>query len=148
MSVRIPLFSCSDCSRNSRTKSTVLRKTTAVKTSCELFCLSHEKNRLHEVIDEQVMKENNQREIHEAARIAVDCTRLMGEERPRMKEVAAQLEALRVTKTKHEWSDQYSEPEVNEHLVGVEMLSAQGDTSTTGYDSIKNVTRLHTEAGR
>ncbi|KAH0851822.1 hypothetical protein HID58_065527 [Brassica napus] len=112
------------------------------------FASAMKENRLHEVIDGQVMKENKQREIHEAARIAVECTRLMGVERPRMKEVAAQLEALRVGKTKHEGSDQYNEPEVNEHLVGVEILSAQGDTSTTGYDSIKNVTRLHIEAGR
>ncbi|CAN7021717.1 unnamed protein product, partial [Brassica rapa subsp. trilocularis] len=110
--------------------------------------LTGQKALLHEVIDGKVMKENNQREIHESERIAVECTRLMGEERPRMKEVAAQLGALRVGKTKHEGSDQYNEPEVNEHLVGVEMLSAQGDTSTTGYDSMKNVTRLHIEAGR
>nr|VDD43149.1 unnamed protein product [Brassica oleracea] len=112
------------------------------------FASAMKENRLHEVIDGQVMNESNQREIHEASRIAVECTRLMGEERPRMKEVAVQLEALRVTKTKQQWSDQYPELEVNEHLVGVEMLPAQGDTSTTGYDSIKNVTRLHIEDGR
>ncbi|KAL0897199.1 hypothetical protein Bca101_081160 [Brassica carinata] len=107
-------------------------------TGQKALCLKTTTNTLHEVIDGQVLNESNQREIHEAARIAVECTRLMGEERPGMKEVAAQLEALRVTKTKHEWSDQYNEPEGNEHLVGVEMLSAQGDTSTAGYDSIKN----------
>ncbi|XP_018465489.2 wall-associated receptor kinase 2-like [Raphanus sativus] len=112
------------------------------------FACAMKEDRLHEVVDSQVMKENNQREIHEAARIAVECTRLMGEERPRMKEVAAQLEALGVAKTKHELSDQYNEPEVNKHLVGVEILPAQGDTGTTGYDSIKNVTRLNIEAGR
>ncbi|CAH8389964.1 unnamed protein product [Eruca vesicaria subsp. sativa] len=112
------------------------------------FASAMKENRLHEVVDGQVLNESNQREIHEASRIAVECTRLMGEERPRMKEVAAQLEALRVTKPKHEWSDQYNGPEGNEHLVGVEILSAQGDTSTTGYDSIKNVTNLHIEAGR
>ncbi|CAF1927414.1 hypothetical protein HID58_065519 [Brassica napus] len=112
------------------------------------FASAMKENRLHGVIDGQVMNESNQREIHEASRIAAECTRLMGEERPRMKEVAVQLEALRVTKTKQQWSDQYNEPEVNEHLVGVEILSAQGDASTTGYDSIKNVTRLHIEAGR
>ncbi|KAJ0257517.1 Wall-associated receptor kinase 2 [Hirschfeldia incana] len=112
------------------------------------FASAMKESRLHEVIDSQVLNESNQREIHEASRIAVECTRLMGEERPRMKEVAAQLEALRVTKPKHEWSDQYNAPEVNELLVGVEILSAQGDTSTTGYDSIKNVTNLHIEDGR
>ncbi|KAG2303461.1 hypothetical protein Bca52824_032112 [Brassica carinata] len=112
------------------------------------FASAMKEKRLHEVIDGQVLNESNQREIQEASRIAVECTRLMGEERPRMKEVAVQLEALRVTESKQLWSDQYNEPEGNEHLVGVEMLSARGDTSTTGYDSIKNVTRLHIEAGR
>ena len=73
---------------------------------------------------------------------------LMGEERPRMKEVAAELEGLRGTKTKHKWSEQYPEPQEAEHLLGVEILSAQGDTNAIGYDSIMNVTRLHIEDGR
>ncbi|WZZ80721.1 hypothetical protein YC2023_101293 [Brassica napus] len=94
-------------------------------------------NRLHEVIDVKVMTEDNNREIKEVARIAVECTRLMGEERPKMKEVAAELEGLRVAKAKHQWSDQY--PEETEHLVGVQIISAQVDSSSIGYDSIKNV---------
>ncbi|KAF2618121.1 hypothetical protein F2Q68_00040992 [Brassica cretica] len=81
-------------------------------------------NRVYEVIDEKVMTEDNQREIKEVARIAVECTRLMGEERPKMKEVAVELEGLRVTKDKHHWSAQY--PEETEHLIGVEIISAQG----------------------
>ncbi|CAH2036653.1 unnamed protein product [Thlaspi arvense] len=112
-----------------------------------LFDHLHEQ-RLHEVIDGQVWNENNQREIQEVARVAVECTRVTGEERPRMKEVAAELEGLRATKTKHQWSDQYTEPMETEHLLGVEILSAQGDTSSIGYDSIKNVARLDIEAGR
>ncbi|XP_024008190.1 wall-associated receptor kinase 2 [Eutrema salsugineum] len=112
------------------------------------FTCAKRENRLHEIIDEQVMNEDNQREIQEAARVAVECTRLTGEERPRMKEVAAVLEGLIATKTKHQWSDQYPEPMEFEHLLGVEILSAQGETSSTGYDSIKNVARLDIEAGR
>ncbi|KAG2303463.1 hypothetical protein Bca4012_062217 [Brassica carinata] len=107
------------------------------------FSCATKENRLHEI-----MNEYNQREVQEAALIAVECTRLMGEERPRMKEVAAKLEGLRVTETKHPWSDRYNEPEVNEHLICVETISAQGDTSSTGYDSIKKVARLHIEGGR
>ncbi|KAG7597804.1 EGF-like domain [Arabidopsis suecica] len=104
-------------------------------------------NRLHEIIDGQVMNEDNLREIQEVARIAAECTRLMGEERPRMKEVAAELEASRVKTTKHKWSDQY--PEENEHLIGGHILSAQGETSSSiGYDSIKNVAILDIETGR
>ncbi|CAN7050584.1 unnamed protein product [Brassica rapa subsp. trilocularis] len=112
------------------------------------FASAMKEKRLHEIIDGQVMNEDNQKEIQEVARIAVECTRLMGEERPRMKEVAAELEGLRGTKTKHKWSEQYPQPQEAEHLLGVEILSAQGDTNTIGYDSIMNVTRLHIEAGR
>ncbi|KAG2319609.1 hypothetical protein Bca52824_012822 [Brassica carinata] len=104
-------------------------------------------NRLHEVIDEKVINENNWKEIQEAVKVAMECTRVTGEERPLMMEVAAKLEGLRVTKTKHQWSDQYPGVEI-ENLVGVEILSAQGDTSSTGYDSIKNVASLHVAAGR
>ncbi|KAL0755273.1 hypothetical protein Bca101_092941 [Brassica carinata] len=104
-------------------------------------------NRLHEVIDEKVINENNWKEIEEAVRVAMECTRVTGEERPLMKEVAAKLEGLTVTKAKHQWSDQYP-GEVTENLVGVRILSAQGDTSSTGYDSIKNVASMHMEAGR
>ncbi|CDY63085.1 BnaAnng18620D [Brassica napus] len=104
-------------------------------------------NRFHEVIDEKVINENNWKEIEEAVRVAMECTRMTGEERPLMTEVAAKLEGLRVTKSKHQWSDQYPGDET-ENLVGVGVLSAQGDTSSTGYDSIKNVASMHMEAGR
>ncbi|KAF8088437.1 hypothetical protein N665_0541s0003 [Sinapis alba] len=104
-------------------------------------------NRLHEVIDEKVINEKNWKEIEEAVRVAMECTRVTGEERPLMTEVAAKLEGLRVTKIKHQWSDQYPGEET-ENLVGVGILSAQGDTSSTGYDSIKNVASMHMEAGR
>ncbi|WZZ80725.1 hypothetical protein YC2023_101297 [Brassica napus] len=100
-------------------------------------------NRLHEIIDGKMLTEDNKMEIKEVARIAVECTRLMGEERPKMKEVAAELEGLRVTKDKHKWSDQY--PEETEQLVGVQIISAQGGC-TTDYDSITNVATLHIEA--
>ncbi|KAL1215157.1 Wall-associated receptor kinase 5 [Cardamine amara subsp. amara] len=112
------------------------------------FASATKENRLHEVIDGKVMNEANQREIHEAARIALECTRLIGEERPRMKEVAGELESLIVTKNKHKWSDEYPEPKEIGLLLGVEILSAQGETSSTGYDSIKNVALLDIEAGR
>ncbi|KAJ4916310.1 Wall-associated receptor kinase 2 [Raphanus sativus] len=112
------------------------------------FASATKENRLHDVIDGQMMNENNYREIQEAARVAVRCTRVTGEERPKMKEVAAQLEGLSVTKTKHQWSDDYPEPMEMEHLLGLEILSAQGETSSTGYDSIKNITRIHVESGR
>ncbi|KAF2591690.1 hypothetical protein F2Q70_00040298 [Brassica cretica] len=104
-------------------------------------------NRLHEVIDEKVINENNWKEVEEAVRVAMECTRVTGEERPLMTEVAAKLEGLRVAKNKHQWSDQYPGEETG-NLVGVGVLSEQGDTSSTGYDSIRNVASMHVTAGR
>ncbi|CAN7059211.1 unnamed protein product, partial [Brassica oleracea var. botrytis] len=104
-------------------------------------------NRLHEVIDAKIINENSWKEINEAVRVAMECTRVTGEERPLMTEVAAKLEGLRVTKAKHQWSDQYPGDET-ENLVGVGVLSAQGNTSSTGYDSIKNVASMQVAAGR
>ncbi|XP_023644574.1 wall-associated receptor kinase 2 isoform X2 [Capsella rubella] len=112
------------------------------------FATATKENRLHEIIGGQVMNEDNKREIYEASRVAIECTRLTGEERPRMKEVAAELEALRVKTTKHKRSDQYPETEEIENLLGVQILSTQGNTSGTGYDSINNVPILDIEAGR
>ncbi|WZZ10835.1 hypothetical protein YC2023_096756 [Brassica napus] len=109
------------------------------------FASAIKENRLHEVIDEKVTNENNWKEIEEAVRVAMECTRVTGEERPLMTEVAAKLEGLRVTKAKHQWSDQY--PEETDHLVGVHIISVQEGGSTIDYDSIKNVARLHTEPG-
>ncbi|RID51642.1 hypothetical protein BRARA_H02292 [Brassica rapa] len=109
------------------------------------FASAIKENRLHEVIDEKVTNENNWKEIEEAVRVAMECTRVTGEERPLMTEVAANLEGLRVTKAKHQWSDQY--PEETDHLVGVHIISVQEGGSTIDYDSIKNVARLHTEPG-
>ncbi|XP_020869471.1 wall-associated receptor kinase 3 isoform X2 [Arabidopsis lyrata subsp. lyrata] len=110
------------------------------------FASATKENRLHEIIDGQVMNEDNEREIQKAARIAAECTRIMGEERPRMKEVAVELESLSVKTTKHKWSDQNLEE--NEHLLGGHIVSAQGHTSSRGYDSIKNVASFDIEAGR
>ncbi|XP_020889073.1 LOW QUALITY PROTEIN: putative wall-associated receptor kinase-like 16 [Arabidopsis lyrata subsp. lyrata] len=110
------------------------------------FVSATKENRLHEIIDDQVLNEDNQSEIQDAARIAVECTRLMGEERPSMKEVVAELETLRVKTTKHKWSDQY--PEESGHLLGSNIVFAQGHTSSRGYDSIKNVATFDIEAGR
>ncbi|KFK35875.1 hypothetical protein AALP_AA4G048200 [Arabis alpina] len=68
----------------------------------DYFTCAMREGKLNEVIDVKMTNADNHQEIHAASRIALDCTRAIGEERPTMKEVAAELEALRVTATKHE----------------------------------------------
>lgn len=52
-------------------------------------------NRLDEVIDKRVVNAMNHLEIQKATLLADRCTAVKGEERPTMKEVAAELEGLR-----------------------------------------------------
>ncbi|CAH8253051.1 unnamed protein product [Arabidopsis lyrata] len=112
------------------------------------FASARKENRLDEIIDRQVLNADTHKDIQEVAKVAVWCTRLTGEERPRMKEVAAELEALIVKTTKHGKLDQFPEPEEIKHLPGGHIFSAQNDTSCSNYDSINNVPNLDIEAGR
>lgn len=94
------------------------------------------------------MRTDNHQEIQEVARVSVWCTRVMGDERPRMKEVAAELEGLRDPSTIRQKSDKYHEAAENEHLLGGHILPAQGNTSSNGYASLKNIAIMDIEAGR
>ncbi|KAK7855698.1 wall-associated receptor kinase 1 [Quercus suber] len=52
-------------------------------------------NRLFEVLEKHIAKEENVEQLKEAANLAKMCLRLKGEDRPTMKEVATKLEDLR-----------------------------------------------------
>ncbi|CAA7019537.1 unnamed protein product [Microthlaspi erraticum] len=52
-------------------------------------------NRLSEVMDQTVVNAENQGELYQAALLAIRCTRVKGEERPDMRQVAAELQGLR-----------------------------------------------------
>ncbi|CAM0903013.1 unnamed protein product [Alopecurus aequalis] len=58
-------------------------------------------NRLLEIVDSQVAEEAGMRHVKTVAQLALRCLRLKGEERPRMIEVAVELEALRRLMKQH-----------------------------------------------
>lgn len=63
-------------------------------------CLFHQ-HRLLEIVDSQVAEEAGMRHVKTVAQLALRCLRLKGEERPRMIEVAIELEALRRLMKQH-----------------------------------------------
>lgn len=63
-------------------------------------CLFHQ-HRLLEIVDSQVAEEAGMRHVKTVAQLAFRCLRLKGEERPRMVEVAIELEALRRLMKQH-----------------------------------------------
>ncbi|KAM0900682.1 hypothetical protein ACQ4PT_020504 [Festuca glaucescens] len=65
------------------------------------FSILFHENRLMEIVDHEVVDEAGARHVKTVAQLALRCLRLKGEERPRMIEVAVELEALRRLMKQH-----------------------------------------------
>ncbi|KAK3141623.1 hypothetical protein QOZ80_4BG0336240 [Eleusine coracana subsp. coracana] len=65
------------------------------------FSMLFYQNQLLEIVDPEVAEEAGMRHVETVAKLAIRCLRLKGEERPRMIEVAIELEALRRLMRQH-----------------------------------------------
>ncbi|XP_059631727.1 wall-associated receptor kinase 2-like [Cornus florida] len=96
------------------------------------FLSALKEDRLFEVLQRRIVQEGNTEQLKEVAVLAKKCLRVNGEERPSMKEVAMELEGLRVME-QHPW--------VNSELNSEETECLLGDTSNTfGIESTGNTT--------
>ncbi|KAI8016658.1 Wall-associated receptor kinase 2 [Camellia lanceoleosa] len=119
-----------------------------------LSCMKND--RLFQVIDEQIEIEGIVEELTEVANIAKRCLIVKGEERPTMKEVAMELEGLINKKMKkHPWVKIDLNGEESEHLLGgklsgfeLECTTSSSNTTTTGYDSVRERMMLPMDGGR
>ncbi|KAJ9673496.1 hypothetical protein PVL29_023201 [Vitis rotundifolia] len=68
------------------------------------FLSSCRDDNLFQVLDKRIVNEENIEQLKEAANLAKRCLRLKGDERPTMKEVAMELERMRMME-KHAWID-------------------------------------------
>ncbi|XAR55803.1 Non-specific serine/threonine protein kinase [Bertholletia excelsa] len=69
------------------------------------FITSVKENRLFRILEPRVVREGTLKQLQAAAELVRRCLRMVGEERPTMKEVAIELESLRKF-TKHPWVNQ------------------------------------------
>jgi len=65
------------------------------------FSMLFHQNKLLDIIDPEVAEEAGMRHVETIAKLALRCLRLKGEERPRMIEVAIELEALKRLMRQH-----------------------------------------------
>jgi serine/threonine protein kinase len=115
-----------------------------------LSCLK--KDNVFDVIQEGMLNEENKQEIKEVAVLAAKCLRLRGEERPSMKEVAMELEGMRLM-DKHSWINEDLNVEVSRYLLHESSSSIfeLGDSSKRGdigYDSLKDHVLIALDDGR
>ncbi|CAL5206386.1 unnamed protein product [Lathyrus oleraceus] len=114
-----------------------------------LSCLK--KDNVFEVIQDGMLNEENEQEIKEVAVLAAKCLRLRGEERPSMKEVAMELEGMRLM-DKHSWINEDVNIEESRYLLHESSSSIYelGDSSKQdyGYDSLKDHVLIALDDGR
>lgn len=102
-------------------------------------------DRLVEIVDKgMVMDEGKLNQIKEVVKVAKECVRVKGEERPSMKEVAMELEGLRVMQVQHSWNN-------NNLSNSEEMISLLDETSnstdqflvSSSINSVDNSIKTH-----
>ncbi|KAL6282903.1 hypothetical protein ACE6H2_013832 [Prunus campanulata] len=101
------------------------------------FVCSMEEDGLNRIWDDTLFSEGNIQTLKNVANLAKRCVSLKGEERPTMKEVASELEGMRIM-AKHPWESSNFCPEETVHLLGspsnTNAVDVPGDcgSSTTG----------------
>ncbi|KAF5182098.1 Wall-associated receptor kinase, partial [Thalictrum thalictroides] len=86
------------------------------------FVLSLKENRLFEVIEARVVNEGKTEHVHAVAQLTKRCLNMKGEERPTMKEVAAELEGLRGY-ARHSWAHNSDKKNMNSASEDVELYA-------------------------
>ncbi|KAG7980687.1 hypothetical protein I3843_05G195200 [Carya illinoinensis] len=103
-------------------------------------------DRLHQILDDQIVNDGNINAIDEVANIAKWCLSVKGEDRRTMKEVATELEGLRIM-GKHPWVKANPYTEETEYLLGapthsfnIDVYNGSSSTITTdvGLESMRN----------
>ncbi|KAG5250796.1 wall-associated receptor kinase [Salix suchowensis] len=104
------------------------------------FLSALKEDRLIHILQDCMVNQDNIRQVKEVVNIAKKCVRIRGEERPSMKEVAMELEGIR-TSTKHPWTNDKSNIEETEYLLGksMEIVGFEEMAGTSaGYHSLQN----------
>ncbi|KAJ0038520.1 hypothetical protein Pint_23937 [Pistacia integerrima] len=105
---------------------------------------------LFEILENYIVYDGNEEQLKEVAELAKICLKVKGEERPTMREVAMELDGLRMMH-KHSWVNAESNPEETEHLLrdtSDVYKCADGSSTSAGYDSIKDHALVVFDDGR
>ncbi|KAJ0094377.1 hypothetical protein Patl1_17140 [Pistacia atlantica] len=111
--------------------------------SCQEGCL-------FEILENYIVNDGNEEQLKEVAELAKICLKVKGEERPTMREVAMELDGLRMMH-KHSWVNTELNPEETEHLLrdtSDVYKCADGSSTSAGYDSIKDHVLVVFDDGR
>ncbi|XP_047319816.1 wall-associated receptor kinase 2-like [Impatiens glandulifera] len=86
------------------------------------FILSMKEDSLFEILDSRIVNQGKREQLVGVANIAYSCLRVKGEERPSMKEVAMELEGIRIMGMRHPWENDAKEE--TKYLLGNDINEA------------------------
>ncbi|GFP81282.1 wall-associated receptor kinase 4 [Phtheirospermum japonicum] len=114
----------------------------------KLFLSVMKQNRLFEILDDNVASEENKERVMKVAELARSCLNVKGDDRPSMKEVAMELEGLRVG-VKHSWVQSENNAEDMDFSIGDGFSSITNSYGLSiGFDSLNDATTLPVDGGR
>ncbi|KAL2467767.1 Wall-associated receptor kinase 2 [Forsythia ovata] len=114
------------------------------------FLLTLKQDHLFRILDINIVSEENNEELISVATLAKRCLYVKGEDRPTMKEVAMELEGLRLSGKHSKIRTEPDAPEM-ESLLGEKFNAfSNGESSSTsiGYDSTRDHSFLRSSGGR
>ncbi|CAA0829435.1 Wall-associated receptor kinase 2 [Striga hermonthica] len=96
--------------------------------------------RLSQIVADDVVGEgrNNEEQVMEVAELARSCLNVRGDDRPSMKEVAAELEELGRVGGKHSWVEPKGEDAAESFLLGDGLIESSYRSSVGFDDSVKD----------
>ncbi|PIN10159.1 Serine/threonine protein kinase [Handroanthus impetiginosus] len=116
-----------------------------------LFLSVMKEDLLFEILEENVMREGNKKQVMRVAMVAKSCLHMKGDERPCMKEVAMELEGLMLGE-KHPWVQTGHNEEAKEFLLEGGSSGAinfgEDNSTSIGFDSAKEHVMLSMGGGR
>ncbi|PIN05726.1 Serine/threonine protein kinase [Handroanthus impetiginosus] len=116
-----------------------------------LFLSAMKEDRLFEILEENVMREGNKKQLIKVAMVAKSCLHVKGDDRPSMKKVAMELQGLMLGE-KHPWVQRGHDEEVKGFLLEGEFSGAinvgEDNSTSIGFDSAKDHVILSMGGGR
>lgn len=128
-------------------------KPEAEKNLANFFLLILKQDHLVDIVDDNIVVDDiNWEQIVEVGRIAKVCLNVRGEDRPNMKEVAMELQGLRLGR-KHMWArNEHDAEEETESLLGKRISGLEevdiGNSTNVGFDSLQYHVILPVSGGR
>ncbi|XP_060202159.1 putative wall-associated receptor kinase-like 16 [Lycium barbarum] len=98
----------------------------------EYFVLSMRKNQLFQILDRRVVREGSLEQLQKVAELVKSCLKLLGEDRPTMKEVASELESLRKFTKNNPWANGHGNEDESSDLYSIPIESNTGINNFSG----------------